>query len=279
MPSLSPLSTLRPWRTRDGTRGSVTTACPSAASVGASTIASRTASMNASCPNTATPASAPATIVSGSPIASRRRGTTYWRRSAREVDPRRVREEDDRQRRLGDPANGFAPDRRVEPAQDIRARHETAGDEHHRRSDHRPQKPPRDRRIREDEERDRDETRAAQPSVSAGEVLGQTTSRNEQRMHVHLLCPRMKTPGVDIGRASGSTIGYLRTPGAATPGTAAVIADLLIHSSPVLHALRPTRRWMGDEDIGLTGSQAKTTPQSVARHHPLRTNPSKRSNG
>ena len=82
MPSLSPLSTLRPWRTRDGIRGSVTTACPSAASVGASTIASNTASMNASCPNTATPARAPATIVSGSPIASRRSGTTYSRRSA-----------------------------------------------------------------------------------------------------------------------------------------------------------------------------------------------------
>ena len=82
MPSLSPLSTLRPWRTREGIRGSVTTACPSAASVGASTIASNTASINASCPNTATPARAPATIVSGSPIASRRRGTTYSRRSA-----------------------------------------------------------------------------------------------------------------------------------------------------------------------------------------------------
>ena len=39
IPSLSPLSTLSPWRIRCGTRGSVTTACPSAASVGASTIA------------------------------------------------------------------------------------------------------------------------------------------------------------------------------------------------------------------------------------------------
>ena len=80
MPSLSPLSTLSPCRIREGTLGSVTTACPSAASVGASTIASKTASMNASSPSTATPASAPATIVSGSPIASRRSGTTYSRR-------------------------------------------------------------------------------------------------------------------------------------------------------------------------------------------------------
>ena len=60
----------------------MTTACPSAASVGASTIASKTASMSASSPSTATPASAPATIVSGSPIARRRSGTTYSRRRA-----------------------------------------------------------------------------------------------------------------------------------------------------------------------------------------------------
>ena len=37
-----------------------------------------------------------------------------------EVDPRRIREEHDRQRRLGDPADGFAPDRRVEPTQNVR---------------------------------------------------------------------------------------------------------------------------------------------------------------
>ena len=38
--------------------------------------------MSASSPSRATPARAPATMVSGSPIASRRRGTTYSRRSA-----------------------------------------------------------------------------------------------------------------------------------------------------------------------------------------------------
>ena len=37
IPSLSPLSTLSPWRIVPGTRGSVTTAWPSAASVGART--------------------------------------------------------------------------------------------------------------------------------------------------------------------------------------------------------------------------------------------------
>ena len=82
MPSLSPLSTLSPWRIREGTLGSVTTACPRAASVGASTIESSTASMRTSSPSRPTPASVPATIVSGSPIASSRSGTTYSRRKA-----------------------------------------------------------------------------------------------------------------------------------------------------------------------------------------------------
>jgi hypothetical protein len=105
----------------------------------------------------------------------------------REVDPRRVREEDDRQRRLGYPADGVAPDRRVEPPQNVRARQDAADDEHHRRSDHRPQESSRDRRVREDEERNRDESRASQPSVSAGGLLGQTTPKYEQRTHAQLL--------------------------------------------------------------------------------------------
>ena len=73
--------------------------------------------MRPSSPSTATPARAPATIVSGSPIASSRSGTTYSRRNAREIDSRRIREQHDRQRRLCDPADGFAPDRRIEPAE------------------------------------------------------------------------------------------------------------------------------------------------------------------
>ena len=44
IPSLSPLSMFNPWRIGPGTRGSVTTAWPSAASVGARTIARITAS-------------------------------------------------------------------------------------------------------------------------------------------------------------------------------------------------------------------------------------------
>ena len=48
IPSLSPLSTFSPCRIRDGSRGSVTTASPSAASVGASSTASTIASVTLS---------------------------------------------------------------------------------------------------------------------------------------------------------------------------------------------------------------------------------------
>ena len=82
-PSLSPLSTLSPWRIRDGIRVSVTTAWPSAASVHASTIASTSASAKLTPGTTAAPTRAPATIVSGRPIPSNRSGTANSRRSAR----------------------------------------------------------------------------------------------------------------------------------------------------------------------------------------------------
>ena len=89
MPSLSPLSTLRPWRTRAGMRGSVTTAWPSAASVGARTTARITASQSVSAPNVAAAATVPSAMVSGSPMPSRRSGTLTsprrWRRSTREA--------------------------------------------------------------------------------------------------------------------------------------------------------------------------------------------------
>ena len=83
MPSLSPLSTFSPWRIRPGTRGSVTTAWPNAASVGANTIARITASSMLSCPKIAAAATAPSAIVSGSPMPSRRTGTPTSRRSSR----------------------------------------------------------------------------------------------------------------------------------------------------------------------------------------------------
>ena len=94
IPSLSPLSTLSPWRIRAGMRGSVTTACPSAASVGAKTTARMTASAAVSWSKITAATTAPSAMVSGSPIPSRRTGTpTAWRscpRSMREASQNRT---------------------------------------------------------------------------------------------------------------------------------------------------------------------------------------------
>ena len=78
----------RPWRIRGGTRGSVTTAWPSAASVGANTIARITASPKVNGPKTAAAAAAPSAIVSGRPMARRRTGTPNSCRSC----PKSMRE-------------------------------------------------------------------------------------------------------------------------------------------------------------------------------------------
>ncbi len=67
-PSFRPLSTLRALRTTAGTRGLATTACPRAASVGARITPIRAACQSSRPPKTATAATAPATIVSGSPM-------------------------------------------------------------------------------------------------------------------------------------------------------------------------------------------------------------------
>ena len=74
MPSLRPLSTLSAWRMRTGTRGLETTAWPRAASVGASTAASRAASHSVSAGNRPAAIAMPSTMVSGMPISSRRTG-------------------------------------------------------------------------------------------------------------------------------------------------------------------------------------------------------------
>ena len=71
-----------------------------------------------------------------------------------EIDPRRVREEDERQRRLGERAHGAALDPEVEPAEHLRPNQEAGGHEQHRRSEHRPLEPPRQPRIAEHQRRD-----------------------------------------------------------------------------------------------------------------------------
>ncbi len=95
IPSFSPLSTLRPWRTRDGSRGSVTTACPSAASVGARTTARSNASGHDNASRSTSPTPKPTRMVSGRPIPSSRAGIETSSlsacRSIREASPKRTR--------------------------------------------------------------------------------------------------------------------------------------------------------------------------------------------
>ena len=81
IPSLSPLSRLSPWRIGCGTRSSLTTAWPSAASVGASTMLRITASQTVSTLKIAAAATAPSAIISGRPMPSSRSGTPTPRRS------------------------------------------------------------------------------------------------------------------------------------------------------------------------------------------------------
>ena len=76
MPSLSPLSMFSACRIRAGTRGLETTALPRAASVGASIAPSVAASQTSRSPSTASAASQPNRIASGSPMPSSRAGIT-----------------------------------------------------------------------------------------------------------------------------------------------------------------------------------------------------------
>ena len=153
MPSLRPLSTLSPWRIRCGTRGSVTTACPSAASVGASTTARITASPMLSSPKIAAAATAPSAMVSGRPMPSSRTGTSTVRRSA----PRSMREASANSTSASvvsaSAAHGRARARQVDPVEHLGPDQQPEGDEQDRRRDRRPRQPPRDRGDAEQRER------------------------------------------------------------------------------------------------------------------------------
>ena len=163
IPSLRPLSTLRPCRIRDGIRSSVTTAWPSAASVQASMIDSTSASTRLTPGSTPTPTSVPAAIVSGRPIPSRRAGTANSPAQRGERDPRGVSEEDQRQRRLRQQLDGSPPILQIDQAEH-RAGQQARGGEEDRRRDDRPLDPAGDGREREQHERDRREFPGSQLS-------------------------------------------------------------------------------------------------------------------
>ena len=100
----------------------MTTACPSAASVGASTIASTSASGQVSSPKSTSGDDRARDDRQRQPDAEQPRRQRDLAPQRPEVDPRRVGEEHERQRRLGERTHGAALDPRVEPAQEPRSR-------------------------------------------------------------------------------------------------------------------------------------------------------------
>ena len=93
MPSFRPLSTFRPSRIGAGTDGSVTTALPRAASVGANMVAMIAISNIVNPSNSRIPAPKPSAMVSGSPKTNSRLGIPMWPLQHTEVGIGGVREQ------------------------------------------------------------------------------------------------------------------------------------------------------------------------------------------
>ena len=87
MPSFRPLSTLRPCLMSSGTASLLTTACPSAASVGASIVASSASSKRDSSTLSSHATPKPSAIVSGRPTSSNRTGSQAVLRSTFKLAP------------------------------------------------------------------------------------------------------------------------------------------------------------------------------------------------
>ena len=153
-PSLRPLSTLRPWRIRDGTRSSETTAWPSAASVHASTIASTQRLREARCRARRPRRQRPGDDRERQADPEQRTGTANSLAQRPQRDPRRVGEQHERQRDLGEQLHLLALDLEVEQPEH-RPDEQAGGREEHRARDVQPLQPPRDRRVGDQQRRDR----------------------------------------------------------------------------------------------------------------------------
>ena len=119
IPSLSPLSTLSPWRILAGTRGSVTTACPSAASVGARTTPRITASSIAQLRRRPPP---PRRRRARWSVAVRSRAAApapRRRDEGAEIDARGIAEQHERERRLRQGSHGRARALEVDPVEHL----------------------------------------------------------------------------------------------------------------------------------------------------------------
>ena len=133
MPSLRPLSTFRLWRMRTGRRCDVTTTWPSAASVGARMIATRSASGQARSASSDERDGEAGEDRERKPDPEQSRGDVRASAQRREVDPRRVGEEDDREGRLGEGLDLEAFGLRVDEPERVDAHDQAGGREEHRR--------------------------------------------------------------------------------------------------------------------------------------------------
>ena len=132
----------------------MTTAWPSAASVGARITARSSASAHKSSGNTtrASDESGHERQRQADPEQAQRHRELAAQRA--HVDPRGVREQDQRKRRLGEQLDRLSGRRRLDEPQRLRADEQSDGGEDHRGGDRRTRDPAGDRREREQSQRD-----------------------------------------------------------------------------------------------------------------------------
>ena len=165
-PSFSPLSTLIALLTTAGTRGSATTACPSAASVGARITPIRPACHGIIPGNRTSAMTAPRSMVSGRPI-PRSGPTTRFAGPAADIERRRVREEHQDE---GGLEHGHDDLTARQVAKQQRAGDEPDRHEEDRDGDDRPLQAPRHEGVREEgagEQRQRRDRHRSSASESA----------------------------------------------------------------------------------------------------------------
>ena len=155
IPSFSPLSTFSPCRTGEGSRGRVTTAWPSAASVGARITARSSASGHARRAEQDEADAEARDERQRQPDPEQARGDRDLAAQRPEVDPRRIPEEHERERRLGEQLDRLARDSGIDEPERVAPDEKAERREHHRPGDRRSVETSRDGGKGEQRERDR----------------------------------------------------------------------------------------------------------------------------
>ena len=132
---VEPALDVEPLPHADGRLGSVTTAWPRAASVGARITASSSASGHSSPPKTASAATKPGADRQRQADPEQPGGHADLLAERLQVDPRCVAEEHDGEGGLGQELDRLAARRRVDDPEDLRAEEQAGAGEHHRRGD------------------------------------------------------------------------------------------------------------------------------------------------